>query len=63
MQEKTGMKDLIEVIGPFFIIAVTIFMYVFIMQATNGPTCDALNVPDSPIFGEGLMKLIALCWW
>ena len=62
-QEKTGMKDLIEFIGPFFLIALPIFMYVFIMQATNDSTCDLLNMPDSPIFGGGFVKFIALCWW
>ena len=57
------MKELIEFIGPFFLIALPIFMYVFIMQATNDSTCDLLNVPNSPIFGGGFVKFIALCWW
>ena len=57
------MNDYVNVIRPFVVIILTIIMYVVVVQLTNDPGCAALNKNTEPMFGEGFIRLMALCWW
>ena len=57
------MNDLTNAIRPFLVILLTIVMYVVVVQLTNDPACAAMDKSVAPIFGEGFMRIIALCWW
>ena len=57
------MNDLTNAIRPFLVILLTVVMYVVVVQLTNDPACAVMDKNLAPIFGEGFMKIIALCWW
>ena len=57
------MNDIKDYIGSALIIAIAIFMYVFVMQTVNDATCPAMDRVSSQVIGEGLVKFLSLCWW
>ena len=57
------MNDIMSVIGPFLLIAITIVMYVLVVQVINDPTCAAIDRSATPIIGKWFVKALALCWW
>ena len=56
------MSDLMEAIGPVLIIAITLLMYVIVVQLVNDPACAAMDRSVTPIIGKGFIKFLALCW-
>ena len=55
------MNDIMSVVGPFLVIAITIVMYVLVVQAMNNGTCITLG-DDSQVVGKSLIRFLALCW-
>ena len=56
--------DIKDYIGAALIIAMGIFMYVFVMQTVNDATCPALGRTDSPpAIVRDVIYLLGLCWW
>ena len=56
------MNDIMSVVGPFLVIAITIVMYVLVVQVMNDGTCTALDKSVTPIIGKPLIRFLALCW-
>ena len=53
-----------DYIGSALIIAMAIFMYVFVIQIVNDATCPALGRADSPpAIVRDVIYLLGLCWW
>ena len=57
------MDDIMNLLGAALIIAILLFMYVFVVQLVNGPSCAALaNGYLVPVVRE-FTQAISLCWW
>ena len=57
------MDDIVNLLGAALIIAILLFMYVFVVQLVNGPSCAALaNGYLVPVVRE-FTQAISLCWW
>ena len=56
------LKETIEALMPLLIIAVTVIMYILVVQLVNDSTCAAMELPGSQALGKGIIKVLALCW-
>ena len=57
------MDDIMSLAGALIMMAITTFMYVFVVQLINDPACAALaNGYLMPVAKE-VMQVISLCWW
>ena len=56
------MNDLMNAVGPIVVIAITVIMYILVVQLVNDSTCAAMELPGSQALGKGIIKVLALCW-
>lgn len=57
------MNGLTDLLGTIVVIAVTLVVYIIVVQFVNDPACAALDRSITPIFGKPLIEFLTLCWW
>ena len=53
------MNDIMNLAGALLMVAMTIFMYVFVVQLVNDPAC--LSLEKSSALGKQVIQLVFLC--
>ena len=53
------MDDIVSLIGACLMVAITLFIYVFVVQLVNDPAC--LSLEKSSALGKQVIQLVFLC--